>query len=521
MKRALLSVIVLALAAGLLALGYWWGRGASTRDPVAAAAKPVAGAAMSEGKRILYYRNPMGLPDTSPTPKKDAMGMDYVPVYEGEEQKGSEIRIAPDKVQKLGVRTEAAAMRALTRTVRAVGTIQVDERALRTVAPRFEGWIQRLHVNATGQFVARGQALMEVYSPELVAAQQEYLVATRGIAALKDADTEIQANMRGLAEGSLQRLRNLDIAEEELARLRAGGKPGDTLTLRSPAAGVVLEKMAVQGMRFMPGEMLYRIADLSSVWLLAEVFEQDLGGVRAGQAATVNVSAYPGEPFAGKVAFVYPTVSAETRTAKVRIELANRGMRLKPDMYASVELATEDKGPRLAIPDSAVLDSGTRRIVLVRRGEGLFDPREVRTGRRGDGYVEVLDGLREGDQVVVSANFLIDAESNLKAALGAFGHSSHGGKDAKTAASAATHSAEGSVVRVNDKDASVSVAHGPVPSLKWPGMEMDFKVPDPALRRELRAGARIRFEFIESAPGEWRIVRIAPVAGARDAHKGH
>ena len=521
MKRMLLSVTVVVLAAGLLALGYWWGRGASSQPPAKATSAAAAAAAGSEAKRVLYYRNPMGLPDTSPTPKKDAMGMDYVPVYEGEEQKGSEVRIAPDKVQKLGVRTEAVARRSLTRTVRAVGTIQVDERAMRTVAPRFEGWIQRLHVNATGQLVSRGQALMEVYSPELVAAQQEYLVATRGIAALKDAGTEIQASMRGLAEGSLQRLRNLDIAEEELARLRAEGKPRDTLTLRSPAAGVVLEKSAVQGMRFMPGEMLYRIADLSSVWLLAEVFEQDLGGVRAGQAATVQVSAYPGEPFSGKVAFVYPTVSAETRTARVRVELPNRGLRLKPDMYASVELATEDKGPRLAVPDSAVLDSGTRRIVLVRRGEGLFDPREIRTGRRGDGYVEVLDGVREGDQVVVSANFLIDAESNLKAALGAFGHSAHGGKDSPAAPQAKTHAAEGTVESLNDKDATVRIAHGPVPGLKWPGMTMNFKIKDPAIRQALRAGARIRFEFMESAPGEWQIVRSTPVPGARDAHKGH
>jgi Cu(I)/Ag(I) efflux system membrane fusion protein len=524
MKRVLLSVTAAAaIAAVLVALGYWWGRSKSPHAPSSAATPTGAGsgAVESAGKRVLYYRNPMGLPDTSPTPKKDAMGMDYLPVYEGEEQKGSEIRIAPDKVQKLGVRTEAAALRALSRTVRAVGTIQVDERAMRTVAPRFEGWIQRLHVNATGQFVSRGQALMEVYSPELVAAQQEYLVATRGIAALKDAGGEIQASMRGLAEGSLQRLRNLDIAEEELARLRADGAPRDTLTLRSPAAGVVLEKSAVQGMRFMPGEMLYRIADLSSVWLLAEVFEQDLGGVRAGQAAAVQVSAYPGERFDGRIAFVYPTVSPETRTAKVRVELANRGLRLKPDMYASVELTTGERVPRLAVPDSAVLDSGTRRIVLVRRGEGLFEPREIKTGRRADGYVEVLDGLREGDQVVVSANFLIDAESNLKGALGAFGHSAHASAAGPGAAQGRTHSAAGTVESVNDKDRSVTIAHGPVASLKWPSMTMDFKVDDPAVRKGLRAGGKISFEFEESAPGEWRIVRSAPVTGVREAHKGH
>ncbi len=431
MKRTLAIIPVLAaVAAASIAIGYWWGAAQAPGQ-----AQPAAAGAAA-GKKILYYRNPMGLPDISQVPKKDPMGMDYLPVYEGEETKGTELRIAPEKVQKLGVRTEAAAMRPLARTLRAVGTIQVDERALRSVAPRLEGWIQRLHVNATGQYVTRGQPLMEVYSPELVAAQQEYLLAVRGVAALKDADPGVAEGMRALAEGALQRLRNLDISEQELAQLRSEGRARDSVTLRAPAGGVVLEKAAVQGMRFMPGEMLYRIADLSSVWLLAEIFEQDLGGVRAGQRAVVRVSAYPGETFDGKVAFVYPTVGPETRTAKVRVELPNRGLRLKPDMYANVELTTGERTPRLAVPESAVLDSGTRRIVLVQRGEGRFEPREVRTGMRGDGYVEVLEGLRTGEPVVVSANFLIDAESNLKAALGGFGHSAHGSAKPPVAAPA-------------------------------------------------------------------------------------
>ena len=427
-KRVGSILMAAGLAAASLALGYWWGSSRSGH-PAETATPGSARVAADAGKnRILYYRNPMGLPGTSPVPKKDSMGMDYIPVYEGEEPRGPEFRIALDKLQKLGVRTEPAARRVLVRTLRALGTIQVDERSQRTVAPRFEGWIERLHVNATGQFVMRGQPLMEVYSPDLVAVQQEYLVAIKGVAALKDAGPEIQASMRTLVEGSIQRLRNWDIAEEELARLRDEAAPRNALTLRSPASGVVLEKSAVQGMRFMPGEMLYRIADLSSVWLLAEVFEQDLGGVRTGQVARVRVNAYPDKVFAGKVAFVYPTLSAETRTAKVRIELANRENLLKPDMYADVELGTGERAARLAIPDSAVLDSGTRRIVLVRRGEGMFEPREVRLGTRGDGYVEVIEGVREGEQVVVSANFLIDAESNLKAAIDGFGHSKHGGQ---------------------------------------------------------------------------------------------
>ena len=541
MKKALSILIAVGVAAGLLAGGYWWGANKSAPVPQTAAG-PVGSAVggqmqkaakpEADGKgRILYYRNPMGLADTSPSPKKDSMGMDYIPVYEGEEPQGPEVKISLDRVQKLGVKTEVAASRVMSHTVRALGTIQVDERAQRTVSPRFEGWIQRLYVNATGEFVRRGQPLMEIYSPDLVAVQQEYLVATRGVAELKDASPEIQANMRNLVEGSLQRLRNWNIADEELAQLRTEGKPRNAITLRSPASGVVLEKPAVQGMRFMPGDVLYKIADLSSVWLLAEVFEQDLGMVRNGQASKVRVNAYPDKVFEGKVAFVYPTVTAETRTAKVRIEMRNPGQLLKPAMYANVELMAEQgRAQRLSVPDSAVLDSGTRQIVLVRRGEGLFEPREVKLGMRGDGYVEVTEGIKAGEDVVVSANFLIDAESNLKAAIGGFGHATHGSqaKPATTpggtpapAGAPKVHAAEGTVESVDSKSGAVSIAHGPVASLKWPGMTMEFKVKDPALLRGMKAGAKISFEFTERAPGEWVVVRASSAAGAPDAHKGH
>jgi membrane fusion protein, copper/silver efflux system len=431
MKTLLGSLIVTVLLAAALAAGYYWGstRSApgvhSTAIPSASQQVDIQANATAGKPRILYYRNPMGLPDTSPVPKKDAMGMDYVPVYEGEEPEGPGVKIALDKLQKLGVRTEAVARRDLSRTIRAVGTVEVDERGEHTVSPRFEGWIQRLYVNTTGQAVERGQPLMDVYSPDLVAAQQEYIVATKGVARLKDAGPEFQASMQSLVDGSLQRLRNWDIAEQELARLREGGQPLNQLTLRSPVSGVVIEKPSRQGMRFMSGDMLYKIADLSRVWLVADVFEQDLGFVRLGQGATVRINAYPDRLFKGRVAFIYPTITGETRTGKVRIELANPGQLLRPAMYASVEFATGQGARRLSVPDSSVLDSGTRQLVLVRRGEGQFEPRDVKLGARGDGYAEVLQGVKEGEEVVVSANFLIDAESNLKAAVSGFGHSGH------------------------------------------------------------------------------------------------
>jgi len=460
--------------------------------------------------------------------------MDYVPVYEGDEvASGSAIRISTDKVQKLGVKTEAAALRELVRTVRAVGTVQVDERQVYTIAPKFEGWIERLHVNTTGQPVAQGQALMEVYSPDLVSAQQEYIIAWKGVESVKDGTPEIQASMRHLVASALERLRNWDISEEELRQLQTEVRARQTITLRSPVSGVVLEKPALKGMRFMPGEALYSIANLSSLWLLADIFEQDLALVQPGQTARIMVNAYPGKVFTGKVAFVYPTVTPETRTVKARIELANPGGLLKPAMYASVELATRGAEAKvLAVPDSAVLDSGTRQIVLVQRDEGQFDPRPVKLGARADGYVAVLEGVQAGEIVVVSANFLIDAESNFKAALGTFG-----GPGAKPTALPGTttigqvHQARGTVRAVDLQSGKVNIEHEPIASLKWPAMTMDFAVVDKSLLKGLMPGQVIEFEIVQRAPTEFVLSRItpkaaapvqrAPAAEATAGHKGH
>ena len=398
-------------------------------DPVSA---PAAVAEKPKGKgKILYYRNPMGLADTSPVPKKDGMGMAYIPVYEGESEDGNTLKVSLDKVQKLGVRTEPAVLRTLIRSIRAVGTVQVDERTVEVVAPKFEGFIERLHVNQTGQKVTKGQPLMDIYSPDLVLAQQEYMAAMQGARALERASPEARESARALAQGALNRLKNWDISAAQIERLRDSGQSSRTLSLAAPASGVVLEKRAVQGMRFMPGEMLYQIADLSNVWVIAEVFEQDLAQVVVGQKSEVTFNALPGMTFTGQVTFVYPTVTPETRTAKVRIELPNHQGHLRPALYGTVLLAAPvASGPVVAVPDSAVLDTGARQAVLVERGEGLYEPREVKTGGRAEGYVEVLQGVKEGERVVVRANFLIDAESNLKAALEGFGggHAGHGGK---------------------------------------------------------------------------------------------
>lgn len=376
----------------------------------------------SVDRNILYYRNPMGLSDTSPVPKQDSMGMDYIPVYADEAAAGNQVKISLDKVQKLGVKTAPAEMREMVNTVRAVGKFQVDERRLHTVTTKFEGYIEKLYVNATSQPVKRGQPLMQIYSPELVSAQEEYLIAWQGSRTLDNGTQESKIGVSALAEGALNRLRNWDISSAQLQRLQKEGKATRTLTLYSPANGVVLEKRAIQGMRFMAGEPLYQIADLSQLWMIADVFEQDAAQISVGQKTNIIVDAYPGREFSGKVAYIYPTLSPETRTIQVRVELANPGGLLKPDMYASVQFASgQGRGKVLTIPDSAIIDSGTRQVVLVQRSEGLFEPRDVKLGAHANGYTEIFEGIRMGEDVVVRANFLIDAESNLNAALSSFG----------------------------------------------------------------------------------------------------
>jgi Cu(I)/Ag(I) efflux system membrane fusion protein len=519
--------VAVALAAGG---GYWLG----TRDRLAVEtpAAPARTGAKQE-RRILYYRNPMGLPDTSPVPKKDPMGMDYIAVYEGEEGVNGnggapQIRISPDKVQKLGVRTEAASLRALDRLVRAAGRVEPDERRIHAIAPKFEGYIERLHVSVTGQAVDKGQPLFEVYSPELVSAQREYALAAAGVQAMQDAGSEARDGMRQLAESSLMRLKNWDISDAQIQALAKSGEARRTLAFRSPVSGIVTEKRAVQGMRFMPGELLYQVTDLSSVWVVADVFEQDIGLVRTGADARVTIGAYPDKVFEGRITYVYPTLTAATRTVPVRVELANPGYLLKPAMFARVELPVGGREPVLTVPDSAVIDSGIRRIVLVQAGEGRFEAREVRLGARGGHYVEVLDGVEDGEQVVVAANFLIDAESNLKAAIGGMdgrsGPGSASGEQGTSRAGGVGHTAEGTVDDVDTRSGTLSISHGPVKSLQWPAMAMEFAVANPALLEGIRPGTAVAFEFVERQPGEWVITGMRPRAGpaARpDPHAGH
>jgi Cu(I)/Ag(I) efflux system membrane fusion protein len=428
---AIISGAVALLCVGVA--GYWLGTRASTPP-----ARITSAMTAKAEPRILYYRNPMGLSDTSPVPKKDAMGMDYVPVFERDEEGANgkqaasagsgQVVLGIEKVQKLGVKSEAAMLRTLDKTLRASGRIEIDEKRTYTIAPKFEGWVERLHVNTSGQAVSRGQPLFDIYSPELISALREYALAAQGEASLKDAGDEARSSMHQLAEASRARLINWGITEDQIREFSnahlASDRDKRSLTFYAPVSGIVLEKKAVQGMRFMPGEVLYQIADLSSVWVVAEMAEQDIATVKVGSIAQVKVDAYTDKEFKGKIAFIYPTLNNATRTVQVRVELANPNGLLKPAMFANVELAVSNSGKVLTVPTSAVIDSGTRQIVLVQLAQGRFEPRIVKLGSRSENFVEVLEGIAEGEQVVTSANFLIDAESNLKAALGGMGGSS-------------------------------------------------------------------------------------------------
>ena len=274
----------------------------------------------------------------------------------------------------------------------------------------------------------------------------------------------------------------------------------------------------------MPGDALYQVTDLSSVWVVADVAEQDIALVKTGAKASVKINAYPDKVFNGTITYVYPTMKPETRTVSVRVELANPGQLLKPAMYAEVNLTVGGKVPVLTVPDSAVIDSGTRSIALVQLAEGRFEPREVKLGARSDNYIEVKDGVRAGEQVVVAANFLIDAESNLKAAIGGFGTpaAKAGPAQADGAASGAAsgagagtpvgHQGVGTVDSIDAKAGTVSLNHGAIASLKWPAMTMEFKVANASLLQGLKPGAKVAFEFVERQPGEWVVTAITPVA---------
>ena len=356
-------------------------------------------------RRILYFRNPMGLADTSPVPKKDPMGMDYVPVYAGEDDDGSVVRVSPGKLQRTGVRSEPVEHRAITRLVRVPGTIQFDERRIAVVATRSDAYVEEVANVTTGERVTKGQALVRLYSPE---------ISVAGALFVTDLNVKAQGGPGG---GARQRLENLGVPPDMIAEIERTRKVPLSIIWRAPRDGVVLERNVVDGMKIASGAVLFRLADTSTVWVLADVPEYELGSIRTGADARIRIRSMPGKSIDGRIVLIYPQIARETRTTRVRIEIPNPDGVLLADMYAEVEIGTGSAVPVLVVSDSALIDTGTRQFVILDKGGGRFEPRAVRTGLRGEGLVEIQEGVAKSDRVVVAANFLIDAESNLKAAL--------------------------------------------------------------------------------------------------------
>jgi len=380
----------------------------------------VAAAVLTYLGRIRPERTaPVLKPAPSAKPAAPHTGTDHaIPGKEAAVVPGpNTITISPERLQTIGVKFELAKPRPMDKAIRTVGRVEIDERRFAHVNIKLEGWVDKLLVSATGDHVRKGQILFTIYSPELVATQEEYLLALKGKKALGGSEfPEVAEGATSLLEVTRRRLRLWDITEDHIQDLERTGKVLKTLPIHSPITGTVIKKVALAGIHVNPGDELYTIADLSQIWIMADIYEYELPFIKVGQTATVTLSYDPRAAFTARVGFIYPTLDPQTRTAKVRFELENPGDRLKPDMYANVELKIP-LGTRLAIPRDAVLESGERQVIFIHHGGGKLEWRNVKLGAKAGDWVEVLEGLKEGDHIVTSANFLIDSESQLKAAV--------------------------------------------------------------------------------------------------------
>ncbi|MEY9629007.1 efflux RND transporter periplasmic adaptor subunit [Sinorhizobium fredii] len=380
-------------------------------EPLKANATRAEASSPGDGRKILYYRNPMGLPDTSKVPKKDSMGMDYIPVYEGDEADSSVVKVSLGKLQRTGVKTATAERTVIAREIRVPGTITFDERLVRIVSMRANSFVEDVANVTTGDVLRKGDDLFHFYSKDIAKAGAEYATELRG------------GGKPDLDVGGALQLRNLGVPEEAISSIARNRAVPRSIPYLSPSDGVVLERRATTGMMAEAGDVLFRIGDTSRMWVIADVPEYDAGSIRKGAPATVRVRTLPGTTFRGVIDLIYPEVQTQTRTAKVRIELPNPDGLLLANMYAEVEIESGAAGPVVAVPNSAVIDTGDRQFVFIDKGDGRFEPRDVSLGMRGEDKTEVTKGVDAGERIVVSANFLLDAESNLNAALDALGTS--------------------------------------------------------------------------------------------------
>jgi membrane fusion protein, copper/silver efflux system len=486
-KKLLLALSAAGVLAAGLGAGYWFALHRTMAQMNTQAAAPAP-----EGKKPLYWHDPMYPQQKFDKPGKSPfMDMMLVPVYGDRGADDASVKISSRVVQNLGIRTAEVTQGPIDKKVEAVGAVAFDERAVAVVQARVGGYVERLFVRAPLDAVSKGQPLAEILAPDWVAAQEEYLALKRSP----------QAN-EALRQAARQRLILLGMAEATIAAIEADGKTRPRITLTAPQGGVVAELGAREGMTVMPGMMLFRINGLGSVWVNAEVPEAQAALIKPGSGVTASVPAYPGETFKAKVAALLPEVNPATRTLKARIEVANPHAKLKPGMYATIDFAAGAQRDVLMVPSEAVIRTGQRTVVVVadaaQDGRQQFKPFDVEAGAEANGMTEIRKGLSRGMKVVVSGQFLIDSEASLKAT----------GTRLADAPAGNVHKGEGKVEKI-DKD-SVTLSHGPIPSMQWGEMTMDFAAPKAGLPPALKEGANVSFEFKQNAQGQFELTAITP-----------
>ncbi|WP_229503798.1 efflux RND transporter periplasmic adaptor subunit [Massilia putida] len=475
-------------------------RNASSTASVAAGGGSVQ--AGQGGRKVLYWHDPMVPGQKFDKPGKSPfMDMQLVPVYADEAGDDGKVAISPRVQQNLGIRTAEVREGSLATTVESVGSVAWNERDLYLVQTRANGYVERLYVRAPLDRVRKGQALADIYVPDWVAAQEDYLAARRMSADLADA--------------ARQRMRLAGMTEEQIRQIEKSGRVHPRLTITAPVSGVVAELAVREGMTIMSGAPLYRINGLSTVWVNAEIPEAAAAQVRPGSAVEARAAAWPGMTFQGKVGAILPEIDPTTRTLKARIELANPQGRLVPGMFATVSLTPAARKAVLLVPSEAVIQTGTRSVVFVASENGKFAPVEVETGSEANGQTEIRSGLSSGQKVVASGQFLVDSEASLKGATARMGDA--GDADAAKPAAAPTHHGRGRVEKI-DPD-SITLSHEAIPTLQWGPMTMPFKLPRGDLPRDIAVGSQVTFEIRQTPAGDYQIVKITPAykhAGSGD-----
>ncbi len=492
----LLAVLIAGLALGSSAA--WFA--ARQQAPAADAGKmpkTPAPSAKPDGK-VLYWYDPM-VPDQhfDKPGKSPFMDMDLVPKYAGGATEGG-VSIDPRVAQNLGIRTAPAEKGRLWRRIDTVGYVRADDNRVQVLQARANGWIEALRVRALNDPVKRGELIAEVYSPDLYVAQEEFLLALK------------HPEEAAWIDAARQKMAFLGLSRNQIAGLEAGGKPQRRVSYYAPASGIVSRLAASEGGAVSAGMPILEITDLSRVWVTAELMEDQAAWITPGKSVEISVDSLPGETFAGKVDYLYPTVTANTRTHPVRIVLANPGLRLKPGMFAKVTLYGGKGEEAVLVPSEAVITTGKRSIVLVAEGDGHFTPVAVTPGMESDGRTAILKGLKGGEQVVTSGQFLIESEANLKGALDKLGAPGEAAKK--------VHTGTGRITKVDAASGELEMQHEPIPSLDWPGMTMEFEVKDPAILKGLKVGQMVDFDLVKEDDG-FPVVAIRP-KGAKPGAAG-